>query len=139
VRIARRHGLLILWAIFAAIIVHSGSRPDGYFLINSTPDQWTYPSLGVASILALTVLELAAMLGILRPTSYSRSWKRALSASLFSLFLALGFGMLLMHMPHYIVWHVGWLIVLFILSNILLCVSGTSAFRARGRRGTNAA
>lgn len=131
--IVRSYGLLVLWGMFAALIALSGFRPDGYFLRDSSAEEWRYPALGVSLVLVLSVAELALLWAILRPKTYCRSWRRSLCAAVVFLVLVLLFSMLLLHMPHYVTGHVLWLATLFLLCLVLFCLSVVATLRSRCR------
>ncbi len=128
-RVVKLYGLPVLWACFAVLILVNGGRPDGYFLRDFPAEQWQYPVKGVLIALAFSVGELALMTLILRPMSYSRSWKRALIAAIMFCVLFVMCALTLMHMPHYVVAHALWVLSLFVTSVVILGVSFVAAMR----------
>ena len=130
-RFVKGYGLLGLWGLFAVLIAFDGTRPDGSFLGHHSEDEWQYPLYGVSVALAFSLVELAIAWAILRPRSYSRSWKRALAASGVFLALSLGFSATIMHAPLFWVAYILWLYVVFLVSVVVLIASGVAALRSR--------
>ena len=78
--------------------------------IQRVPLPHPYPWLGVLTFLGVQAVEVGLLALVLRPRSYSSSWRRSLAATVACLSLGVYFGLRLMHAPPYLVFH--WLWVL---------------------------
>jgi hypothetical protein len=79
--LARRYGLIIYWAAFAALTVRAGHDP-GF-----APSLTAYPWKGVALTVGQLAIAVAILYAILRPRTFRRSWGRLGTAFLFVLVL----------------------------------------------------
>jgi hypothetical protein len=125
-RRVRTHGLFLLWAFAAVLIVWGGTQP-GYRPGHMGETTAPYPVLWVLAFLALSAVELALAQLILRPRSYAGSWHRALLATLVFVPWAVFCMAATMHMPGFVTAHALWAFVLGVLSLLLLLLSGVSA------------
>ena len=105
-----RHLLLPLTAaIGLAMVVWGGFMPD-YWMRRHLPPGMDpdYPQQSVLVFCAIILAECLLLLAVLRPTSYCRSWGRALCASVLALVIAAFWFSGFMHAPPYYGMHLQW-------------------------------
>jgi hypothetical protein len=121
-----RHRLpfVIAWILGIASLAWAGTLVDGYQLhVRSLPLPHPYPTRGVLMLAGIATAEILLLYAIIRPSSYSLSWKRALLALLFGIVLLSSFGATLMHAPPYVFTHWLWLAVVTISIIVFLCAT----------------
>jgi hypothetical protein len=106
------HGL---WLLSLPAYGWSGMSPDTYAnaALRIYP---SYPVRGVLAFIAVTTVELLVLYAIIRPSSYSRSWKRAAAGLLLFFPWLVVCAILLMHQPPYVFLH----FLLLLLVNVIL-------------------
>jgi len=119
---------ILLIPIFALLgvarIIVSGFEQDQYLLyVCGITTEQPYPFQGVAIFSAITIAESLVFFFILRPKSYSRSWRRALAAFSLAVGLLFFWGLSVMHAPPYMLSHVFWFFIGVALLFVLLAVS----------------
>lgn len=100
-----------LWLLSLPLYWWAGAGPDSYAIavLHTNP---SYPVRGVLTFIAITTVEALLLYAILRPVTYSLSWKRAAAALLlFFPWLAVC-AILLMHQPSYVFLHFLWLLLI---------------------------
>ncbi|MFM9924854.1 hypothetical protein VLK31_17815 [Variovorax sp. H27-G14] len=112
-------------------IAIAGFSPDGYAVhVLGRTDPQPYPLQGVAWFLGAVLAETALVWALLRPSTYRRSWKRALPALAIVLAVWAWLGMGAMHQPPYFMAHLLWLTAMVFALALLLVVSLTASFQA---------
>jgi hypothetical protein len=105
----KKWSLAVIWIIGISCVVLLGFRDNPYLQHVNGP-QAVYPYKQVGQILFLITVQMILYWLILRPTSYRRSWGRALSAFVLSAGVTLWCAMGMMHAsPARIAWYY-WLI-----------------------------
>jgi hypothetical protein len=103
-----------VWFTGIAAVVASGFSADGYKLhVMRIPLPHPYPFGGVVVTSVALTVELALIYAVIRPSTYARSWGRALGATIVAAVALLLSAPLLMHAPIYF----------FVHSLILLCLT----------------
>ena len=127
-----------LWLVGVASLVTSGLTADGYKLyVMRIPLPHAYPLGGVLSASFALTLELGMIYLLVRPSTYARSWGRALCATAFAAIAWLGSALSLMHAPPYLVTHCLVLLCLTVGLIVLSLVSAVAALRNRLARVQN--
>jgi len=125
----------MLWVAGIASLVASGFSVDGYMLhVMRIPLPHPYPLIGVLSTSFALTLEFGLIYALLRPSTYARSWGRALCATAVAAIAALASFLSLMHAPQYVVTHCLILLSLTVGLIALFLVSAVAAIRYRIRR-----
>ena len=128
----RAIALPAVWLIGVVAIALSGIATDQYLLyVRGIPEPHPYPLEGVALFAAVATVECMVAWAILRPSSYARSWLRALFAGLFAAGALAFFAMGLMHSPLYMFVHALWLAVCSLALMALTVWSAVRAIRIR--------
>lgn len=123
-RARRNVPFVIAWVLGLAALAWAGTSVDGYQLhVRSVPLPHPYPTRGVLTLAVVVTAEILLIYVIIRPSTYSYSWGRALLASLCSIVLLILFGAMLMHAPPFVFAHWLWLAVIAI--SIIAFLSGT--------------
>jgi hypothetical protein len=123
----------LLWLASVASLVASGFGVDGYMLyVMRIPLPHPYPLTGVLSDSFALTLEFGLIYALLRPSTYARSWGRALCAAAVGGIASLASMLSLMHAPPYLVTHclILWcltlgLVVLFLVSVVATVRKGS--------------
>jgi len=127
-----------LWLAGIASLVASGFSVDGYRLyVMRIPLPHPYPLGGVLAVSSELTLELGLVYALIRPSTYARSWGRALCAAAFSAIVWLASAILLMHAPPYFVVHCLVLALVTVGLLVLFLVSAVAAIRYRLARVQN--
>jgi len=113
----KRYWIHCLWLLSLPAYWWAGMSPDTYAnaALHIYP---AYPVRGVLTFIAITTVELLVLYAIIRPMTYSRSWKRAAAALLLFFPWLVVCAVLLMHQPPYVFMHFLWLL----LFNVILSV-----------------
>ncbi len=121
-----------LWLAGVASLVASGFGIDGYMLyVMRIPLPHHYPLSGVLSASLALTLEFGLIYALLRPSTYARSWGRALCATAVAAIASLASVLSLMHAPPYLVTHCLILSCLTVGLVVLFLVSALAAIRHR--------
>lgn len=130
--LARRYWILGLWLLFIPLYLWAGARPDHY-QIDVFGMQPFYSWPGVLTVMAVTTIEAAVLYAITRPSTYRRSWKRALGGlALFTPWLFAS-AVLLMHAPAYLFVHFLWVLSVSVILLGLCIAEGVTALLLRVR------
>jgi hypothetical protein len=122
---------IVGWTYAAARMVADAHRDLGPTGLAGDLPNWHNRPGELSWYLVLSLVELACVLLILRPHSYTRSWRRALSALLLFAPWTLFFGGLIMHSGGIMVIHFAWLAGLLIGLAALMGISGVANLAAR--------
>lgn len=128
---ARRAGLLSLWALTVAMMVmdHVG---DPYDPTRQGTAVYGHNAPGTLELgIGVSLIELLVVWAILRPESYVRSWGRAALALVVLAPWAFASALATMHASGIFVIHLLWVLALAAACFILLVWSGTAAALAR--------
>jgi hypothetical protein len=118
-----------------AMVIWGGFMPDYWMRRHLPPGtEPDYPMQAVLTFCALILAECLLLLAVLRPTSYCRSWGRALCASLLALAIAGFWFSGFMHAPPYYGMHLQWwLLVSLGLVLLTLYSAGQSWWQRRNK------
>ena len=75
-----RSSFIAYWAIFALVTLRQARFPG----MMADLDEWTYPWGAVLIVWLLLAIFVGLLYGIIRPTSYNRSWRRLVGAIMYS-------------------------------------------------------
>jgi hypothetical protein len=131
------------WLVGVVVVVWVARWPDPGIeqlrqAVGIDPDR-AYPLGAVVAIVVSMTIEAGAVLAILRPTSYSRSWGRALTS--FVLSLCLFYGVAILGMPWegtlhpYQSFYAWWMRAIIIGTFALFAWSGLASLPARDPAG----
>ncbi|WP_271253474.1 hypothetical protein [Pseudanabaena sp. Chao 1811] len=117
---------VVFWGVGVIVLGMSGFQLDSYKLgVLKVPLPHDYPLQDILTMIGVMSIEVLLFYVVIRPTTYRRSWGRALIALITAIFMVLLFGMVLMHSPPYMGWHWLWLVsvtfalfILFVVSTI---------------------
>jgi len=109
-----------------------GTLPDRY-QIDVRGLQPSYPWPGILAVFAVTTIESAVLYGIIRPSTYRSSWRRAVVGLTLFVPWLLACGVLLMHAPPYLFLHFLWVLCvsLILLGLCVVAVVQTLLWRIR--------
>jgi len=107
----KRYWIHGLWLLSLPLYFWAGTNPDQYAaaVLGTHP---LYPMRAVLESIAITAVESLVLYAIIRPKTYSRSWKRAGAALLLFFPWLLICAVLLMHQPPNVFAHFLWLLIL---------------------------
>ncbi len=123
-------GIPALWTSFALWMAQDWRADPFDPLRHGTEAYFHNHEAALVHGLSLTLLEATAVLLILRPWSYRRSWGRSLSAVIVVLPWTAFWGMSLMHAGGIVVIHFVWLVALLAVTSIAAVWSGVAARRS---------
>jgi hypothetical protein len=105
-----------LWLLSVPLYWWAGTDTDSYAIavLRTHP---SYPVRGVLTFIVITTVESLILYAIIRPRTYSRSWKRSLAALLLLFPWLAVCAILLMHQPAYVFMHFFWLLLI----TLILC------------------
>ena len=123
---------LVAWLIGVLAAALAGLQPDPYLASVRAPSlPHPYPAETVGWVVLLISTHVLLLLAVLRPSTYRRSWGRALAASILSAaFLSLGV-LGAMHSPPPWVAYLLWLVAVLAGTLLLLAYSVVAAAKAR--------
>ena len=123
---------LVVWLIGVSAAALAGLQPDPYLAsVRASPPPHPYPAETVGWVVLLISAHVLLLLAVLRPSTYRRSWGRALAASILSAaFLSLGV-LGAMHSPPPWVAYLLWLVVVLAGALLLLAYSVVAAAKAQ--------
>ncbi len=122
---------IVGWAYAAARMVADAHRDFGPTGLAGDLPNWHNRPGDLSWYVVLSLIELACILLILRPRSYTRSWRRALSALLLFTPWTLFFGSLIVHSGGIMVIHFAWLAGLLIGLAALTGISSVASLAVR--------
>ena len=119
-----------------AMLVWAGFMPDHWMRRHLPPGiDPGYPLQAVLSFCAIVLLECSLLYALLRPTSYHRSWGRALCACLLALVIAVAWLSGFMHAPPYYGMHLQWWLLVTLSVMLLALYSSAQALWQRRMAG----
>lgn len=124
--------IIAVWVLGVAIVAWFGRLPNPYLEhVRQIPPPHPYPVEGVLWVIFLLTVQTIIVTGLLRLSTYNRSWGRALMALLVSMAFLCFAAMAAMHAPPYLVAYLWWLLGVAVMVAALFVWSGIGAFRSR--------
>jgi peptidoglycan/LPS O-acetylase OafA/YrhL len=122
----------VAWSIAVIAAVIAGFSPNPYLEhVRNIPPPHPYPTATVLWVVLLMTIQAGALIAILRPGSYQRSWGRALVALVVSLGFLVVAAIASMHTPPPFAVYQIWALALAVVMLLLLLWSSINAIRTR--------